>query len=177
MISDAKQWYAVYTEPRCEKKVADVLTEKGIECYFPVNKFQKPWSDRKKIVYEPLFSAFVFVHIGTDQMLPVLQTHGVMNLVYWLDKPAVIRSEEIDIIKKFLKDYSCVRLEKTAVTDRANVLASPFLEPKPDLSPIKNKAVKVKLESLGYWMHADIETTKVKIIQGTAASWREPMVG
>jgi hypothetical protein len=50
------KWYAVYTRPRWEKKVAEILTDKKIENYCPLNKVVRQWSDRKKIVHEPLFT-------------------------------------------------------------------------------------------------------------------------
>ncbi len=43
------KWYAVYTRPRWEKKVAEILTRKKIENYCPLNKVVRQWSDRKKI--------------------------------------------------------------------------------------------------------------------------------
>ena len=44
-------WYAVYTKPRWEKKVASLLDVKGVENYCPVNKVVKQWSDRKKTLF------------------------------------------------------------------------------------------------------------------------------
>src|ERR1700733_7578238 len=97
VILDAsgKSWYAVHTRPRWEKKVAGLLAKKKLEFYCPLNKVQRQWSDRKKIVTEPLFSSYVFVHIDETEQVPVRVTDGVINFVYWLGKPAVVRNEEI----------------------------------------------------------------------------------
>src|SRR5665213_2110975 len=108
MTLDSKKWYAVYTKPRCEKKVADLLVKKNIENYCPLNRVQKQWSDRKKIILEPLFTSYVFVNINSSERLSVQQTYGVLNFVFWLNKPAVIRNEEIDIIKRFLNEHTNV---------------------------------------------------------------------
>ena len=59
-----KKWFALYTKPRWEKKVNLTLLKKGIEVWCPVQKVQKQWSDRKKIVEEPLFKSYVFVKIN-----------------------------------------------------------------------------------------------------------------
>src|SRR5450755_3783860 len=112
---EEKKWFVVYTKSRCEKKVADLLTRKGIEHYCPLNRVQKQWSDRKKIVIEPLFSSYVFVHIDETEQTLMRTTDGVINFVYWLGKPAIVRSEEIVAIREFLNDYKNVRLEKTTV--------------------------------------------------------------
>src|ERR1700759_2085013 len=67
MIQQAKNWYVVYTKPRWEKKVAKQLEQKKIEHYCPLNKVQRQWSDRKKIILEPLFSCYVFVCLDETQ--------------------------------------------------------------------------------------------------------------
>src|SRR5258706_5427248 len=95
-----KQWYALYTRPRWEKKVADLLEKKKVEVYCPLNKVKRQWADRKKIVYEPLFASYVFVYVSEREELNIKQTDGVINFVYWLNKPAVIRNEEIDTIRR-----------------------------------------------------------------------------
>ena len=55
-MSTEKKWYAVYTRPKWEKKVAELLSRKRIENYCPLNKSIKQWSDRKKTIFEPLFT-------------------------------------------------------------------------------------------------------------------------
>ena len=52
----------MYTRPRWEKKIASLLDSRGIENYLPLNKILKQWSDRKKIVQEPLFKGYIFVN-------------------------------------------------------------------------------------------------------------------
>src|SRR6188768_4001625 len=106
------KWYAVYTKPRWEKKVADLLTKKGLTNYCPLNKVRKQWADRKKTVYEPLFTSYVFVYVTELEHLILKKTSGVINLVYWLGKPALIRDEEILTIKNFLEGHINVKLEK-----------------------------------------------------------------
>src|SRR6266508_486030 len=97
-----KQWYALYTKPRWEKKVDSILLRKGIESWCPLQKVERQWSDRKKIIEDPLFKSYVFVHIEEEERLIVLQTDGVLNFVHYLNKPAIIRDEEIALIKSYL---------------------------------------------------------------------------
>ena len=106
-----KTWFAVYTRPRWEKKVAAVLLEKGIENYCPINKVTRQWSDRKKVVLEPVFKGYVFVRLEEDKKWELKQVNGVLNFVYWLGKPAKIRDEEIDTIRKFLNEFDDVQVE------------------------------------------------------------------
>src|SRR3954447_3048135 len=97
-----KKWYALYTKPRWEKKADSILVRKGIESWCPVRKAERQWSDRKKIIDDPLFKSYVFVHIIEEERLAVLQTDGILNFVHYLGKPAIIRDEEIALIKSYL---------------------------------------------------------------------------
>ncbi len=105
-------WYAVYTRPRWEKKVSEYLLEKGIEHYCPINKALRQWSDRKKVVMEPVFKGYVFVNPAPEKKWELTKIPGVLNYVYWLGKPAEIRENEILIIKKFLSEFHNVEVEK-----------------------------------------------------------------
>jgi len=106
-----KTWYAVYTRPRWEKKVAAVLEERGIENYCPINKVTRQWSDRKKVVLEPVFKGYVFVRLEEEKKWEVKEVNGILNFVYFLGKPARIRDEEIDTIRKFLNEFENVQVE------------------------------------------------------------------
>jgi transcription antitermination factor NusG len=116
-----KNWYAVYTKPRWEKKVAAMLLEKGIENYCPINKVIRQWSDRKKMVMEPVFKGYVFVKLEENKKWQVKDVTGILNFVYWLGKPAVIRDEEIDTIRKFLNEFEDVQVEPKGVVVNSEV--------------------------------------------------------
>ncbi len=158
MIKD-KMWYAIYTKPRWEKKVAGLLTRKNIENYCPLNKVQRQWSDRKKIVMEPLFQSYVFVNISNQEQTLVRETSGVLNFVYWLQKPAVIREEEIEVIKRFLNEYHHVQIEKSTVNlnDKVRIIGGPLMMREGNVLEVKNKTVKVLLPTMGYTLVAEIE--------------------
>ena len=86
-----KYWYAVYVRSRHEKKVHQLLLEKGVESSLPLIKITRKWSDRKKKVEIPLFRGYVFVRIdvGIDK-LNILQTDGVVKFIGILNKPSKI---------------------------------------------------------------------------------------
>lgn len=166
-------WYAVYTRPRCEKKVSQLLTKKRIENYCPLNKVQRQWSDRKKIVEIPLFTSYVFVHISKEQYSMVREVSGIINYVYWLGKPAVIRDEEIEVIKNFLEEYQTVQLEKTEVrvNDHVRILAGPLELLEGNVIEVMPKTVRVILPSLGYTIKASVNRTNIKKIDLLAAAF------
>ena len=74
-----RKWLAVYTRPRWEKKVNQLLSEKGVENYCPLNKVRRKWSDRVKVVEEPLFKSYVFVRIGENEKWEIKKINGILN--------------------------------------------------------------------------------------------------
>jgi transcription antitermination factor NusG len=92
--------------------------------------------------------------------------NGVINLVYWLSKPAVIRNEEIEYIRSFLRNHHNVALKKTPVciNDTVRITKGPLMEYEGNVIGVKSKTVKLILPSLGYMMIAEVEKTNIKII-------------
>ena len=163
------KWYAVYTRPRWEKKVNNLLLQKGIESYCPLNKIRRKWSDRIKTVEEPLFKSYVFVKIKEEERTAVRMTNGVVNFVYWNGKPAIIKEKEIQTIKHFLDEYETVEAIKMelATDDRVRVLAGPMMDQEGKVLEVKNKTAKVCIDSLGYLLIAYIDKSKLITLQQT----------
>ncbi|HEY4111794.1 UpxY family transcription antiterminator [Puia sp.] len=164
-------WYALYTKPRWEKKVAENLARNGFESYCPLNKVLHQWHDRKKWILEPLFSSYVFVQTEENRHPDLMRTAGVVNLVYWLRKPAVIRQEEVDAIKRFTGQYPNVQLEKTMVNlnDRVRVVKGPLITQEGDVIAVNTRTVKIALPSLGYIMVAEVEKQNIEIVTTSGA--------
>jgi transcription antitermination factor NusG len=163
MVTKAK-WYAVYTKPRWEKKVAETLTSLQVPNYCPLNRVLRQWSDRKKMVYEPLFTSYVFVRTEEKHLAPLRKVNGILHFVSWLGKPAVIKEEEIEVIRQFLQEHTNVVLEKTTVRidDTVKVTKGTFIDQQGTIVAVKNNSIKVALPSLGYFMYAVLERTSVE---------------
>lgn len=177
-MTDEKKWYAVYTKSHCEKKVADLLRRKGIENYCPQNKILNQGTDRRKIIHAPLFSSYVFVRISIDELSNVRQTNGIINFIFWLNKPAIIRDKEIENIKRFLGEHGFVKLEKVDVhfNDVVRINTAPLIEQEGNVVSINSKTVKVILPSLGYALSAEVDSANVKLIKENHAYLREPLI-
>jgi transcription antitermination factor NusG len=168
----SQKWYAVYTRPRWEKKVHSLLEQKGVESYCPINKVRKKWSDRIKLVEEPLFKSYVFVKIEEAERTPVRMTDGVVNFVYWNGKPAVIKEKEIQTIKKFLDEHENVELIKLEVkpNEKVRITSGPLMDKEGKVLEVKNKVARVQIESLGYILVASIEKGKLISVQNNRIS-------
>ena len=75
MIS--QDWYAVRVKSRGEKSSAANITVRGIECFLPTYETKRRWTDRVKVIEEPLFSGYVFCQVPEARFLPVISSPGV----------------------------------------------------------------------------------------------------
>ncbi len=78
-----KNWYAVHTRSRHEKKVEVELRGKGVEVFLPLYETLSRRRDRKKIIELPLFSGYLFVQIipERNRILEVLKVKGVVRIL------------------------------------------------------------------------------------------------
>ncbi|MCX6205256.1 MAG: UpxY family transcription antiterminator [Bacteroidetes bacterium] len=153
---EEKHWYALYTKPRWEKKIDAALIKKGIESWCPLQKIEKQWTDRKKIIEEPLFKSYIFVQIGLSEKSKVFQTDGILNFVHYLGKPAVIKDAEINLIKQYLleKDVKISLISKEGFDESTKIRVNHGVFMGKVGTVLKNmkKKIFVKLESLGQVM-------------------------
>jgi transcription antitermination factor NusG len=161
-----KIWYAVYTKPRWEKKVASLLDEKGIENYCPINKVTRQWSDRKKVVHEPVFKGYVFVRIEDEKKWRVKEVAGILNFVYWLGKPAQIRDEEIDMIRKFLYEFNDVQVESRGLTvsSKVRIRQGVLMNYKGIVIEVLGSRAVVKIDTLDIQLSAHFDKKNLEVI-------------
>ncbi len=158
-----KNWYVIYTKPQCEKKVATLLTKRKIENFVPLVSTENQNSRRNKVVNKPLFKSYVFIRATEQEAGFLKQADGVISLLYWLGKPAVINEVEIDAIREFTADYRNIDLEKLSVNSNViekSIFRSSY-EIEGNVIAVKNKTIKINLPSLGYAMIANLKEESV----------------
>ncbi|SEO50572.1 Transcription antitermination factor NusG [Flavobacterium sp. CF108] len=144
-------WYVIYTKPKWEKKVAERLTEIGIECYCPLVTKIKQWSDRKKKIEMPLFNSYVFIQLPDSERNSVFEIAGVVRYLFWLGKPAIVRDEEINIIKNSLKasNIADASVLPFHVGDKIKLESGAFNNQSAIVQEVSNTHYILVLESLG----------------------------
>lgn len=154
-----KNWYVVYTKPKWEKKVAEQLREKGIECYCPIITQVRQWSDRKKKVEIPLFNSYVFVQLEESDRDLVFISTGVVRYLFWLGKPAIVRYTEIETIKTWLAgpNRANVSLVPYQVGDKIKVASGPFYSQEAIVQEVNKTHYLLVLESLGCILKMNIK--------------------
>jgi len=93
-------WFAILARTGKEKNAILLLENSGYECYLPVIKFNRQWSDRVKEIEAPLFPGYLFCRMNPHDRLPILMTPGVIQIVGVGKTPIPIEEQEIAAIQR-----------------------------------------------------------------------------
>jgi transcription termination/antitermination protein NusG len=106
--SRERNWYALYTCARHEKRVAEQIKGRNLSCFLPLYRSVRRWKDRRKELELALFPGYVFVHIGLENRLDVLRLRGAVRLVSFNGRPAALPEGEIETLKNSLSNATRV---------------------------------------------------------------------
>ena len=140
-------------------KVASLLAKRKIENFCPLNSKETSFTRRKKIVYVPLFSSYVFVNTPETELEQFKHIKYIVSLVYWKGQPAKVSEDEINSIKEFSLNYQGIKLIRSKVVENDVVIVNgPSYSIDGNVLSVKNKIMKKNLPSLGFIMKAEIQT-------------------
>ena len=145
ILGSKYKWYTLYTKPRFEKRVKEELESNGVECYLPLHRTPRVWSDRVKLVDMPLFNSYIFVKSKESEILSLVRTKGVVRVVYYDGKPAIIREKDIDSIKIFLEAAAGKVL---CAGDEVEILAGSMKNKSGKIMKIKKNVLVLHIEQL-----------------------------
>jgi transcription antitermination factor NusG len=154
-----KNWYVLYVKPNNEKKVAENLAKNQIEVYCPMFKELRQWSDRKKKVESPFFKSYVFVRLLDAERNLVFAVPNIVKYLFWLGKPAVIREEEMDTLKKWLSNDRVeeYKISKFEPGKRLSVSMGSLKNQKAIVQEVSNTRVRLIIEGLGIVLNMKIK--------------------
>lgn len=95
-------WFALLVRNRFEKIAALSLAGKGYSVFLPLVKSQRRWSDRESLLDVPLFPGYLFCRLDPQNRLPVLTTHGVLQIVGCGKVPAPVSETEIESLQRIV---------------------------------------------------------------------------
>ncbi len=161
-------WHAVYLRYRTEQKVYEEFMNKGIECYLPQKVSKRIWSDRVKVIYEPIFSGYIFVRISVAEYYDVLVTNGVLKYVCFENKPAIVSDYQIDLLKLFvdhLNDKIEVSDERIRKGNFVKIITGPLKDVIGEVMDLHGKRyIILRFKQLGYTIQVDLGQNEVEIL-------------
>ena len=153
MIDHQYKWYPIYTRSRAEKKTQAELERKNIKTYLPLKKVEKQWSDRKKIVEEPLLKSYLFVYISAKEYAEVSMTYGFTRFIYFSGRIASIPDKQLEDLRLLLANSTDLELieHNISLGEKVLIKAGPFKGIIAELVSLKSKkSLVLRLEQIGY---------------------------
>jgi len=166
---ETKNWYAIFTKPRSEKKVFQRMLDHEIEAFLPLVKTVRQWSDRKKTLQVPLISSYIFVHMEEKDLYKTLPIQGTVNVLKHLGKPAKIKDVEIEnlqILSSNSEKHEITNCVIVSNGDSVEVINGPFMGLIATcLKEGTNHRVIVKIDSLGTCFNVNIPLSFLRKIE------------
>ena len=154
------KWFVLYTKPNHELKVAEGMSSIGIQAYCPTFTQIKQYSDRKKKIEKPLLPSYVLVQLSEEDRQKVFSIPGVVRYLFWLGKPAVVREEEIDLLKKNLTGiFDEARISKLSIGKEYTIPSGPLKGQSGIIKNVLKNKLRLKLPSLGVFVTLARATT------------------
>ena len=113
-------WHIIYVREKWEKKTSAYLQKKGIDFFCPFQKAERPIYNIRIHSGEPILPGYVFVKTNTNKLHRLKSLPGVLSIVYWLDKPAHIREEDMSAFQEFLNNHSISKTERIRLNFEAH---------------------------------------------------------
>lgn len=95
-------WRALTVRSRHEKVAAQNLRGRGLEEFLPLYRSKRAWSDRTKVIDEPLFPGYVFCRFEEAHRLLAVSSPGVTSVVGFGGRDAVVEDHEIESVRRML---------------------------------------------------------------------------
>ena len=150
-------WYVICTKPNTELKVASQLNSLGINAFCPSYTFIKKYSDRKKKAEKPLMPRYVLVKMLEKDRTNVFAIPNVMRYLFWLGKPAIVRHEEIEILKNELEDYQSISNKSSLnVGNDFAIPYGPFKGINGKILNFSNNRMRLELKNIGLFLTVNI---------------------
>jgi transcription termination/antitermination protein NusG len=125
-LPNLANWYAVYTQPRHEKKVAQQLAMRSVEAYLPLYESIRRWKDRRTKLNLPLFPGYVFVRMVLQQRLKVLEVPSVVQIVGNNGHPSALPDEDIERLRGSLANRKMEPHPYLAMGKRVRIRSGPL---------------------------------------------------
>src|ERR1700722_16041470 len=127
-VIGAAYWYALFARHQHEKAVALALSNKNFEVYLPLYRSLRRWQDRDKQLLLPLFPGYLFIREGLDRQLQILTTPGVLHIVGWGGRPAIVPQAQLDAVRRILASRLAVESHPYLnCGDRVRVKSGPLM--------------------------------------------------
>jgi transcriptional antiterminator NusG len=152
-----KRWIAVLVQKNCEKKAEAKLNNLGFETYLPIQKEERQWSDRRKIIDRIVIPMIVFVRVDKRSAQSIRNLSFVHKLITYPGFKEIatpIPDEQINQLKFLLSnaESEVSILSDIKVGDEVQIIKGTLKGVKGVLCMMNTKTPKlaIRIDCLGY---------------------------
>lgn len=174
-----REWYAVYTMSRHEKRVAAHCERIGIEHFLPLYTSRRSWKNRTTIDLQmPLFPNYIFVQLLPDDHGPLVRLPGVLSTVGNAEGPVAIQDGEMEVLRRIIDCKAIEPHPYMTAGDKVRVKAGP-LEGVAGVVLRKANGLRfiVTLDLIGKSVALDIEGSALELISAMGANLSQNLGG
>jgi len=161
--TSSKHWYVAYTFPNAEKSIQRSLVKMQITSFLPLRETVRDWKDRRKKISTPLFPNYIFIYSSHKERYEALCVKGIVKYVSFEGKPAIIRNEQIESLKRLV--HGDIEVHQRSVLkpgNRVTITDGPFCGVVGTLERINgNTRLVVVIDCLGRAVSVNISSTMV----------------
>jgi transcription antitermination factor NusG len=159
-------WFAVFTQPRHEKKVAERLRALDVEAYLPSFQSKHYWKNRQTVQIEvPLFPGYVFGRISPANRKRVLGAPGVVTIVEGARTSGQIPEHYIELLRAGLALGRIRPHNEPVVGDPVRIVSEPFTGVEGVLACERSETrVVVAIESVGQAISIEVSRAEIELV-------------
>lgn len=168
--NDHRVWRAFYVKPRHEKAIRDRFIQAEFEVFCPTVNEKRRWADRWKMVERPILPGYILAYVNETERRIVLNDKAVVNSVFYLGKPAEVRTEEVLVLKEYLNKAISIQAEPLKPGMRIAITEGPLIGKSGEVDSVAGQDIFVLLESLQVQLRIKLAVDSVKkIVEGEQA--------
>jgi transcription antitermination factor NusG len=161
-----REWYAVYTMSRHEKRVAAHCERIAIEHFLPLYTWRRSWKNRTTVDLQmPLFPNYIFVQLSPDDHGPLMRLPGVLSTVGNAAGPVSIQDSEMEMLRRIMDSKAIEPHAYITSGDKVRVKEGPL---QGIVGVVLRKAnglrFIVTLDLIGKSVALDIESSALEVI-------------
>lgn len=165
-LSYSPNWFAVFTTPRHEKRIAFHCGQRQIESFLPIYQETRQWKNRCKVKLDlPLFPNYIFVRIEREERFRVLNVPGVLSILGSGADLFPVADEYITSLREGLAAHKIQPYPSVEVGDRVRIIAGAMTGMEGTLIQKKNELrVVLKVAMLERCMAVEVTTADVEYL-------------
>jgi transcription antitermination factor NusG len=167
-VNYGSAWFAVFTTPRHEKKVAEHFQGRAIEGFLPTYNSMRTWKNRQKVnLAIPLFPSYIFARIQQSERGKVLGVPGVLSIVGTPNRPTPLPDHYIETLRTGTELRRMYPHPATAVGDRVRIVSGPLAGIEGVLAHVRSEfRVVLSIEMIRQCVSIDIGRDEIEPVVG-----------